>query len=136
AFQEDPHAASKLYGYTNPYRVAWLQQDFFLDLRDKPLAPHKGGYLGTTLEEGGIYTASAFTYEKVLPEMRLYVPMGSQVTLAAARARRRPAATRCWRRRRPTRAASVATRRRRTCRRAFSSPSCTPRSAAGCATRR
>jgi outer membrane protein assembly complex protein YaeT len=82
AFQEDPHAASKLYGYTNQYRVAWLQQDFFLDLRDKPLAPHKGGYLGTTLEEGGVYTASAFTYEKVLPEMRLYVPMGSRVTLA------------------------------------------------------
>ena len=78
----DPHAASKLFGYTNPYRVAWLQQDFMLDLRDKPLSPHKGGYLGVTLEEGGVYAGGSFTYEKVLPEARLYVPFGSHITLA------------------------------------------------------
>jgi translocation and assembly module TamA len=82
AFQEDPHAASQLYGYTNPYRVAWLQEDFSLDLRDKPLDPHKGAYLGTTLEEGGVYLGGAFTYEKVLPELRLYIPMSRWVTLA------------------------------------------------------
>jgi len=82
AFQDDPHAASKLYGYTNPYRVAWLQQDFMLDLRDKPLAPHKGGYLGVQLEEGGVYAGGAFTYEKILPEARLYIPMGSRITFA------------------------------------------------------
>jgi outer membrane protein insertion porin family len=82
AFQDDPHAASKLYGYTNPYRVGWIQQDFMLDLRDKPLAPHKGAYLGTTLEEGGLWAAGNFAYEKVLPEARLYIPMGSRITLA------------------------------------------------------
>ncbi|HWE30520.1 MAG TPA: BamA/TamA family outer membrane protein, partial [Polyangia bacterium] len=82
AFQNDPHAAAQLYGYTNPYRVAWLQEDFLLDLRDKPLDPHKGAYLGTTFEEGGVYAGGSFSYEKILPEMRLYVPMGSRLTLA------------------------------------------------------
>ncbi|HEY2743809.1 MAG TPA: POTRA domain-containing protein, partial [Polyangia bacterium] len=82
AFQNDPHAAAQLYGYTNPYRVAWLQQDASLDLRDKPLAPHKGAYLGTTIEEGGTYAGGSFTYEKVLPEIRLYMPGGKRVTLA------------------------------------------------------
>ena len=61
AFEQDPHAASQLYGYTNPYRVAWLQEDFMLDLRDKPLAPHKGGYLGMEIEEGGVYAGGSFT---------------------------------------------------------------------------
>ncbi|MCA1662754.1 MAG: BamA/TamA family outer membrane protein, partial [Myxococcales bacterium] len=60
---QDPHAASQLFGYTNPYRVAWLQEDFMLDLRDKPLDPHKGGYLGMQLEEGGVYAGGSFTYE-------------------------------------------------------------------------
>lgn len=83
AFQDDPHAAAALYGYTNPYRVGWFQEDFVLDLRDKPLDPHKGGYLGATVEEGGIYAAGSFTYEKVLPQIRLYAPLGSRVTLAA-----------------------------------------------------
>ncbi len=82
AFQEDPHAAAQLYGYTNPYRVAWLQQDVMLDLRDKPLAPHQGAYLGTTLEEGGVWTGGSFAYEKVLPELRVYVPLGRRVTFA------------------------------------------------------
>jgi outer membrane protein assembly factor BamA len=82
AFQDDPHAAAALYGYTNPYRVGWFQEDFVLDLRDKPLDPHKGGYLGVTVEEGGIYAAGNFTYEKVLPQIRLYAPLGSRITLA------------------------------------------------------
>ena len=82
AFQTDPHAAAALYGYTNPYRVGWWQEDFTLDLRDKPLDPHKGGYLGVTVEEGGVYAAGTFTYEKLLPQIRLYAPLGSRVTLA------------------------------------------------------
>ncbi len=82
AFLNDPHAAAELYGYTNPYRVAWLQQDLSVDLRDHPLAPHKGAYVGTTFEEGGVYAGGAFTYEKVQPEVRLYVPAGKRVTVA------------------------------------------------------
>jgi translocation and assembly module TamA len=83
AFTEDPHAAAQLYGYTDPYRVAWLQQDASLDLRDRPLNPHKGGYLGVTVEEGGIWAGGQFDYVKVQPELRLYAPFGRRVTLAA-----------------------------------------------------
>lgn len=83
AFLGDPRAANQLYGYTNPYRVGWWQEDFNLDLRDKSLSPHKGAYLGTTLEEGGVYAAGSFTYEKVQPELRLYVPLGKRLTFAA-----------------------------------------------------
>jgi outer membrane protein assembly factor BamA len=82
AFASDPHAAARLYGYTNPYRVGWLQQDLALDLRDKPLDPHKGVYVGATIEEGGTWAAGSFSYQKVQPELRLYVPLGPHVTLA------------------------------------------------------
>jgi translocation and assembly module TamA len=83
AFQNDPHLAAALYGYTNPYRVGWFQEDFILDLRDRPLDPQKGAYFGFTVEEGGVYAVGNFTYEKVLPQIRLYAPLGARVTLAA-----------------------------------------------------
>jgi translocation and assembly module TamA len=82
AFQDDPHAAGQLYGYTNPYRVAWLQEDFSIDLRDKPLAPHKGAYFGTSLEEGALYFGGSFDYEKLMPEARFYIPITKYVTFA------------------------------------------------------
>jgi outer membrane protein assembly factor BamA len=83
AFTQDPKAAARLYGYTSPYRVGWLQQDFVLDLRDKPLTPHKGGYLGVSFEEGGAWAGSQFPYQKIQPQLRLYAPLGKRVTLAA-----------------------------------------------------
>jgi outer membrane protein assembly factor BamA len=83
-FQNNPALATRLFGYTNPYRVGWLQQDVNLDLRDRPLDPHKGVYVGTTFEEGGVYAAGSFTYEKVQPELRLYAPLFTRrMTLAA-----------------------------------------------------
>lgn len=85
AFQSDPHAANQLYGYTNPYRVGWWQQDASLDLRDRPLAPHKGAYLATTVEEGGVWAAGQFDYEKVQPELRVYVPLFTRRLTFAAR---------------------------------------------------
>jgi translocation and assembly module TamA len=82
AFEENPRASLSLYGFTSPYRVGWLQQDVWLDLRDKPLGPHKGVYVGVTAEEGGVFAGGAFAYEKLLPEVRLYAPFGKHVTLA------------------------------------------------------
>jgi translocation and assembly module TamA len=78
----DPAQAGLLFGYTNPYRVGWWQQDATLDLRDHPLDPHEGFFTTTTLEEGGIYAGGAFQYEKIVPDVRGYVPMGRRVTLA------------------------------------------------------
>jgi translocation and assembly module TamA len=53
-----------------------------LDLRDKPLGAHQGGYFGLSLEQGGEYAAGAFQYEKITPDVRGYAPLGSRVTLA------------------------------------------------------
>ncbi|MEO6954183.1 MAG: BamA/TamA family outer membrane protein [Polyangia bacterium] len=79
----DTAQAGTLYGYLDPYRVAWLQQDISLDLRDKVLDTHYGAYLLASLEEGGVYTGSAFTYQKIVPDARFYVPLGHRLTFAA-----------------------------------------------------
>jgi translocation and assembly module TamA len=82
AILDDPSLAGSLYGYVDPYRVGWWQEDLSLDLRDNPIAPHKGVYLLTSVEEGGAYAGGAFTYEKIVPDGRFYVPMGSHLTFA------------------------------------------------------
>jgi translocation and assembly module TamA len=81
-FTMDPATAGRLYGFTIPYRLGWWQEDFVLDLRDKPLGAHQGGYFGLSLEQGGEYAAGAFQYEKITPDVRGYAPLGSRVTLA------------------------------------------------------
>ncbi|HEY7954845.1 MAG TPA: POTRA domain-containing protein, partial [Polyangia bacterium] len=83
AILQDPAQAGELFGYTNPYRLGWWQQDVTLDLRDRPLDAHSGFYASASLEEGGAYAGGAFQYEKLVPEVRGYVPLGSRVTLAA-----------------------------------------------------
>jgi outer membrane protein assembly factor BamA len=84
-FQDNPALATRLFGYTNPFRVGWIQEDVSLDLRDRPLSPQKGAYVGTTFEEGGTYAGGSFTYEKVLPELRLYVPLFTRRLIFATR---------------------------------------------------
>ena len=78
----DTAQAGALYGYLDPYRVAWLQENVGLDLRNNALDTHQGAYLLATAEQGGIYTGSAFTYEKIVPDARAYIPLGSRLTLA------------------------------------------------------
>ncbi|MDB4964963.1 MAG: hypothetical protein JWN44_652 [Myxococcales bacterium] len=78
----DPAQTGQVFGYVNPYRLGWWQEDFALDLRDRPLDAHKGGYVGLTVEEGGVYAGGAFLYEKLTPEARGYIPLGSRVTVA------------------------------------------------------
>ncbi len=80
AIVSDPAQAGQVFGYVDPYRVAWLQHDAVLDLRDKPLDAHKGFYLALSVEEGGVYSGSAFTYEKLRGDARGYIPMGNRVT--------------------------------------------------------
>ncbi len=83
AILQDPSRARLLFGYTDPYRVGWWQEDFALDLRDKPLDPRKGGYLAVRFEEGGVYAGGAFKYEKIQPDLRGYAPLGRRVVVAA-----------------------------------------------------
>jgi len=79
---DDPEQAGQVYGFVNPYRLGWWQEDFALDLRDRPLDAHKGAYLGVSFEQGGVFAAGAFLYEKIAPEVRGYIPLGSRVTVA------------------------------------------------------
>lgn len=82
AILANPTQTGQLFGYENPYRLGWWQEDLALDLRDKPLDAHKGGYLGVSIEEGGVYAGGAFLYEKIVPDARAYIPLGSRVTVA------------------------------------------------------
>ncbi len=79
----DPAASGLLFGYTDPYRLGYWEQNVTLDLRDRPLDAHAGVYLSLDAEEGGTWAGGAFQYEKLLPEARAYVPLGSRVTFAA-----------------------------------------------------
>jgi translocation and assembly module TamA len=79
---DDPSLSGRFFGYTNPYRLGWFQQDVSLDFRDRPLDTHSGVYVGATFEEGGSYAGGAFQYEKLIPELRAFAPLGSRVTLA------------------------------------------------------
>jgi translocation and assembly module TamA len=83
AILDRPDLAGRLYGYVDPYRLAWLQQDLQLDLRDRPLEPRRGGWLGLSAEEGGVWTGSAFSYQKLLPDVRGY--LGNRRVVLAAR---------------------------------------------------
>src|SRR5262249_10342065 len=82
AILDNPALAGRLFGYTNPYRIGWFQQDVVLDLRDRPLGSHVGVYAASSFEEGGVYAGGAFQYEKIVPELRAYALLGSRVTLA------------------------------------------------------
>jgi translocation and assembly module TamA len=79
---DNPALAGRLFGYTNPYHVGWLQQDLALELRDRPLDAHRGVYVAAGFEEGGAYAGGSFDYEKIVPEVRAYAPLGRRVTLA------------------------------------------------------
>ena len=83
AILADPGSAGALYGYVDPYRLGYLQEQFVLDLRNRPIDANRGFYLAVQAEEGGVYTGSAFNYQKIVPEVRGYVPIGERVTIAA-----------------------------------------------------
>jgi translocation and assembly module TamA len=83
AILQDPIRGGAVFGYQDPYRVGWFQEEASLDLRDRPLDAHSGAYLALAAEEGGVYAGGAFTYEKLTPEVRGYLPFGARGTLAA-----------------------------------------------------
>ena len=80
---DDPAKAQRLFGYTDPYRIGWWQQDIALDFRDRALDARRGLLLALSMEEGGDFSGSAFVYEKLTPEVRAFLPLGSRVVLAS-----------------------------------------------------
>jgi translocation and assembly module TamA len=83
AILNQPQLAGRLYGFVDPYRLGWLQQDLVVDLRNRPLDPTRGGYLAFSAEEGGVWSGSAFQYEKLTPDVRGY--LGNKRIVLAAR---------------------------------------------------
>jgi translocation and assembly module TamA len=73
-------------GFRDPYRLAWLEQFVRLDLRDHMLDPRAGLLTEVRLEEGFPQLGGEFTYFKVVPEVRGYVPVFTKRLVLALRA--------------------------------------------------
>jgi len=54
-----------------------------LDLRDVPARPHAGALVSLTVHEAGYGLPSSWSYVRLLPDARVYVPLPWQITLAA-----------------------------------------------------
>ena len=80
---QNPAQARALFGFTSPYLLGWLQEDVALDFRDQPVDARKGFYFAASFEEGGPWAGGKFQYEKLTPEARGYLPLGSRVVIAA-----------------------------------------------------
>jgi len=72
-----------LFGFVDPYRLGFLQEQAALDLRNRPIDATRGLYLALLAEQGGVYTGSAFSYQKLMPEVRGYYTFGNRLTIAA-----------------------------------------------------
>lgn len=79
----DPARTELGFGFTDPYRLAYLVQTVQFDLRDKPFSPSYGGFAAVSVEEGLRVLGGQFGYTKVTPELRLYAPLGPRLVLAA-----------------------------------------------------
>lgn len=82
-FLEDPQNARRFFGYVDPYRLAYLTAEFTWDLRDRPLDPTRGAYFWLQAEVGASWLGGGFGYERVIPDVRGYIPLGKRVRLAA-----------------------------------------------------
>ena len=72
-----------LFGFVDPYRLGFLQEQVALDRRNRPIDATRGVYLLLSAEQGGVYTGSAFSYQKFMPEIRGYYTLGNRFTIAA-----------------------------------------------------
>ena len=71
--------------FKDPYRAIWLETYAMLDLRDDVMDPRAGFWAVTRLEQGLRYLGSDFTYFKVTPELRGYLPLGTKRVVLALR---------------------------------------------------
>lgn len=83
AFAADPATSARVFGFVQPYRVAWLDEGVVLDLRDHPLDTQKGGWFAVRAEEGGTWSGGDFDYEKLTLEARGYYPFFGRLVVAA-----------------------------------------------------
>lgn len=82
-FEAEPGLDGVLFGFSDPYRLGFFQEQAALDLRNRPIDATRGFYLSLSLEQGGVYTGSAFSYQKFVPEVRAYYTLWNRLTIAA-----------------------------------------------------
>ncbi len=70
-------------GMNGLYRLAFFEQTLAYDGRDDPLETRSGFFTQLRLEEGGVFSGGKFSYLRLIPELRGYLPLGSRVGLAA-----------------------------------------------------
>ena len=58
------------------------EQSVIADLRDRPLEPRKGGYLSLRVIEGGAFAGGRFGYLEIQPDLRAYVPIRKDSSVA------------------------------------------------------
>lgn len=68
---------------TSPYDLMFLSQYIQLDLRDRIQQPRKGAFFGLSLQEGGFFMPASWSYLRVAPEARGYIPLPVGMVLAA-----------------------------------------------------
>jgi translocation and assembly module TamA len=81
-FLENPVEARNFFGYVDPYRLAYLSAEVTWDLRDRPFDPSRGAYFWLQSEIGASWLGGGFNYQRVVPDVRGYVPLGKRVRLA------------------------------------------------------
>ena len=65
------------------YQLGLFEQSIAFDTRDNPLDARRGVYAEVRLREGGRFAGGAFSFVIVTPELRAYLPVHEQITLAA-----------------------------------------------------
>lgn len=82
AILDEPQLARSFFGYTSPYRLGYIAEDISLDLRNSALDPHSGVLILLSFEEGAGILGGGFTYQRLVPDGRFYIPLGGRLTLA------------------------------------------------------
>jgi outer membrane protein assembly factor BamA len=72
-------------GLDQPELAAAYTESLQVDLRDHPIEPRYGAYAAFTAYQGGPFAGGSYTYEEIIPELRLYAPLGPVVLAARAR---------------------------------------------------
>ena len=67
----------------NSCLLSYLEQSVVWDGRDDPLEPHRGLYAALSVQEGGGPLGGDFSYLRIAPEVRGYLPLGPGRVLAA-----------------------------------------------------
>lgn len=83
ALSNSSDGGGTLFGFVDPYRLGYFQQQIALDLRNSPVDATRGLFAQVIAEQGGVYTGSAFSYQKIVPEVRVYYTLFDRLTLAA-----------------------------------------------------